>query len=114
MVNTKKINNINFNKAVVSIDSWLYGDIYIHNINCTQTVYFIRIWYEGSWNGLSWVSQFLSPTNDEINCYWLNGSWILGGILKRINGSNLIVSKISPKSFFRPKSTLSLNYANYK
>jgi len=56
------------------------------------------LWLYGIWSGADWYSGV-----------WLNGTWIDGGNWKAQNR----VIKISPKSYDRPKRTVSLNYAKY-
>jgi len=55
------------------------------------------VWYDGIWEGGSWD-----------NGTWLNGNWIDGRI-NRLWGYD----RISPKSYYKPYKTLSLNYAKY-
>jgi len=46
---------------------------------------------------------------------WIDGEWISGTILTKNYTINYYAkSEISPKSFFKPIKTLSLNYATYQ
>lgn len=62
------------------------------------------VWVDGQWNNGWWV-----------NGIWLNGLWLDGEISKEIvNGRHKYEKiNISPKSYYKPKLTLSLNYAKY-
>lgn len=58
-------------------------------------------WLDGIWRGSYWSTGT-----------WINGYWYGGEILgKLIFGWTK--SPVSPKSHYRPKLTLSLNYAKY-
>lgn len=64
------------------------------------------IWYDGFWYNGWWLCG-----------NWLNGKWNFGAITPyddKIVTETGFLSKVSPKSFNRPKNTLSLNYSNYK
>ena len=74
---------------------WHYGDW--HN----------GIWYNGIWKEGTWFNNTFS--------HWLSGQWTVGRIVKvyRKTHDSVFIINISPKSFKRPKRTLSLNYAAY-
>jgi len=59
------------------------------------------IWYDGTHKYGRWYPKAI----------WLNGNWIDGEIY---SFWNVYKNGISPKSFRKPKTTLSLNYATYK
>lgn len=80
------------NTRIVNNKYWINAEVADYS-ECYDNGY----WFCGRWHGGS----------------WLNGKWNNGLIC--INLSFLPkISKVSPKSFHKPKRTLSLNYAKYK
>jgi len=72
------------------------------------------IWLGGTWYYGVWLddTKIYSPGSSYgIPTVWISGIWEKGKILK--NNGKLKSSKVSPKSFKKPKSTLSLNNATY-
>jgi len=73
-------------------------------------------WYDGIWEEGFWQTR--ERDNGIYNAYnydyyggvWLNGTWIKGNMLNKTTSNYSIVS---PKSYFKPKSTIALNYAKY-
>lgn len=73
----------------------------VYNIQGIPTFHF-GIWYDGTWTSGFWNSGV-----------WLSGIWIEGAITKDIHYNRRTSTDISPKSYYKPKNTLSLNYAKY-
>lgn len=79
------------------------------------------IWKEGIWKGGTWTHdkgdhrwyKGKVQQNHIISSYWLSGTWEIGNI--NTDGSPYIIvdAKISPKSYFKPPLTLSLNHSDY-
>lgn len=65
-------------------------------------------WHDGIWHGGIWQN---GTWFNNTFCYWINGKWENGNIV--IIYGNVKTIYISPKSFNKPKNTLSLNYAKY-
>lgn len=69
------------------------------------------VWYLGFWINGVWESGLWHTG------VWINGSWVTGD-LKNIDDTPsyffLRSMPFSPKSYFKPKLTISLNYAKYK
>jgi len=59
-----------------------------------------HIWFDGIWKCGNWHTGF-----------WLNGTWEVGNVFLIYKWRS---SAVSPKTNFKPKLTLSLNYAVYK
>jgi len=65
-------------------------------------IFHAKTWYSGTWKDGTWLGK-----------YWLNGIWYGGSIEPDGLLTWPLSSKVSPKSFHKPKRTLSLNYATY-
>lgn len=105
-----------------------------NDANFSELIWYYGIWYSGCWLDGAWIGGiFMSGTwydgewrarpivGEKTNIFgdgvWTNGNWIKGEVWHRTKlydtDFNHIISKISPKSCDKPKSTLSLNYAKY-
>lgn len=109
MQNTVKLkNNKNWTDATVSISNLIERK---NKQRIFSGIWYAGTWLNGYWRRYSWSQDksglFVSETS-----IWLNGIWISGTIMGIIFADN-IPSKISPKAYFKPRSTLSLNYAKY-
>lgn len=72
------------------------------------------VWLDGTFHNGVWSSgnlMYHADSNSVISTVWISGRWKKGSIWN-INGKYK-VSKVSPKSYFKPNNTLSLNYAKY-
>ena len=75
----------------------------------TETFWSSGIWYDGIWLYGKWIKGMWMAG------HWIDGEWISGTILTKNYTINYYAkSEISPKSFFKPIKTLSLNYATYQ
>jgi len=78
----------------------------------SEGVWLNGIWDSGLWMGGLWCDgEWIHGT--WIAGVWLNGVWHKGGIANFNNPSGFGI-EFSPKTYKKPKITLSLNYANYK
>jgi len=101
MQNTKIINNNFWENAIVSNDTVVIEGGGLDLDGKTDIPLFWEgIWYYGIWLNGVWAGR---------RC-WLNGSWLGGQIYIHLAVNTGL---ISPKVYYRPKSTLSLNYAKY-
>jgi len=92
--------------AIITEDGMIWPDFH-------SGVWYDGIWHMGDWLGGIWLNGVWHDGT------WSSGYWLNGNIVKRCIIKNLVTYDanfvpISPKSFYKPKSTLSLNYANYK
>lgn len=102
MLNTKTISNEYWLNARVSYD-YRYNNLESRFHGISFNIEFLSgIWYDGVWYNGVW-----SRGN------WLNGTWNLGAIWDSPSFANIKISTISPKVYFKPKNTLSLNRAKY-
>ena len=71
------------------------------------------IWVDGMWAAGTW-EDIEENIDDEIftTAFWLNGIFDDGHIFS-LNNVCWVATKISPKAFRRPDSTMALNYAKY-
>lgn len=95
----RTINNICWENALASNEKTSdYFHIY------SPAVWYYGIWHDGLWKMGEWA-----------NGDWLNGTWITGAIRKpsKKHSGNWYTKKISPKCYFKPKLTISLNYSKY-
>lgn len=73
------------------------------------------IWYNGTWRTGIWNKGLWFDGTWENGCwyggYWLNGKYTDG--LIEIKTGMYHATKVSPKSYCRPKNTLCLNHASY-
>jgi len=110
MQNTiRKVNNTYWKGALLSLNCSFKR---VHG----QPELIRGIWFDGTWlNGYwrAWGLKKGSYLEVDIACYWLSGQWEKGSICY-IYKWRYCDSKLSPKALFRPKTTLSLNYANYQ
>lgn len=103
MVNSKYIINAQISEdSWISIDSQLCNHFHIGNWFSGEWIW--GGWHDGNWHNGNWKDGFWT------NGIWINGIWVIGSICK---GGIYQYSKISPKSYFKPKTTISLNYAQY-
>jgi len=79
-------------------------------------IWYNGIWNNGSWFGGIWLSGFwnyggwhLDKRNKTTN--WINGVWHTGYYFS--GPASWDNCKMSPKSYCKPKKTISLNYARY-
>ena len=88
------------------------------------------VWHRGTWYGGTWLDGvWLNGKWEEgywksglwvdgtwVNGGWYGGVWLNGKFESGVTGKNFMYAelKVSPKSFFKPNRTLSLNHAKYK
>lgn len=95
------INNKWWKNAVVS------NDADIRNYPSLVPNFFSGIWYCGIWEDGDWDFK----EHGFSHAYWISGVWKKHGEYCRFSPLTI---KVSPKSHYGPKLTLSLNYAIYK
>lgn len=84
---------------------WNHGSWYLGNwLNGTWKN---GCWHDGIWNDGIWEDGLW------LVGYWLNGTWYKGRCFSFYD-KGVHEIEVSPKSFKKPKYTLSLNYAIYK
>jgi len=94
MQHTQKIHNLFWRNAVISIDCQFRFFL------LAKPDFYGGIWYDGEWKDGDWTYGD-----------WLNGKWKNGGIKEgRISPTK---TAVSPKSYYKPKQTISLNRAKY-
>jgi len=97
----RTINNKYWENAVISDDSQIDEYNKPHNSALTPDFQY-GIWFDGIWKNGDWWEGV-----------WLCGYWETGRISPP-NTLSYFNSNISPKSYYKPKRTLSLNYAHYQ
>jgi len=107
------------NPSFIIGNGWRDCDISEDSVYRIETnspnIFYKGTWFHGDWeNGVwfdgFWIRGFWSSG------YWLNGIWKFGYWHNGLCYPDevYIDIKISPKTYFKPKRTLSLNYATYK
>jgi len=85
---------------------WKNGDLF-------GGTWFDGTWERGTWQDGLWVTGlWKTGIWFESKAIWLNGTWQEGRIFRK--GKEFVRIRMSPKAFWRPKRTLSLNYAKYQ
>lgn len=93
-----------------------YNSNFDYKGNWYNGIWYRGIWLDGIWHYGKWSDGYLSPFGLVSNSgIWLKGYWKQGEILTISLKYEFLIkpSPISPKSFRRPKLTISLNYAKY-
>jgi len=87
------INNKFWKKAKVSENTL----VYFGSVPCFYNgVWYDGIWFDGFWYGQVWINGF-----------WENGEISICGIYRQ-------TSNVSPKVYFKPEKTISLNKTKYE
>jgi len=116
MPNILEINNETRTEAKAKTIHWQGWNAVVSEDFSTGT----NCWISGTWHrGIWWHGIWISG-NWRAGLWlkgdWLNGNWETGTIRVRMGGLTACDAegaKISPKVYFKPKNTLSLNYARY-
>jgi len=96
-------------------NKWYYGEWHGGNWDVKDWhsgIWYDGIWYKGVWNTGIWLGGIWKDGNWN-GGIWVRGIWTKGSVIN-IKTWERIPIDISPKTFIKPKRTLSLNYANYK
>jgi len=109
-----------WNNGVWYSGTWNKGFFYVDStpsIHSKEAQWHNGHWKDGLWKGGVWNAGTWSE-GKWWEGYWFEGSWINGkwynGLICNKKKSNYFGSVFSPKSYFKPNKTLSLNYAKYK
>lgn len=101
---------------IIKIDNryWKETEASIDSEYTTSGVWVKGVWVKGYWLSGKWIDGiWISGTLFE--CHWEKGVWVSGiwnyGMM--IKNGWWDISRISPKSHYKPKLTFSLNYAKY-
>lgn len=75
--------------------------------------FYCGIWHEGTWFDGTW---HCGEKRKHPDSHWLSGTWIKGDYDIQNGWINTVCGRfeISPKCYFKPNKTLSLNYAKYQ
>jgi len=89
--------------------SWNNG-VWIHGL-WKDGYWFGGTWCDGKWCKGDWGDPL--PVIENITLNWISGIWVKGRIFNDTQ-SDWVYSKTSPKTYYKPVRTLSINHASYK
>jgi len=96
-----------YNSKIINNQYWINAEV------LKDSHYVGLDWYSGTWYDGIWKCGQWHDGHWNIPPIWISGDWIGGAIFSEMK-YYWVLSEVSPKCYYKPKTTMSLNYAKYK